>query len=175
MRERSSLGETHGEEMGETNGCCSDSRVEISCHVSMLMGRPSCGGRRRRSSSSSPVAIDSVMYWYSNLESGKFWVCAQVKQRNPLYVGLGISYYDAKSNKKNLLFYPGGGGKREVAKAETVFNRQRVTCFTRVRLFARTHTRRLFRDPMEKNQRAPLWSVYISLSQKETFVMLLPF
>ncbi|KAH0887236.1 hypothetical protein HID58_063332 [Brassica napus] len=96
MRERSSLGETHGEEMGETNGCCSDSRVEISCHVSMLMGRPSCGGRRRRSSSSSPVAIDSVMYWYSNLESGKFWVCAQVKQRNPLYVGLGISYYDAK-------------------------------------------------------------------------------
>ncbi|KAL0671653.1 hypothetical protein Bca4012_034357 [Brassica carinata] len=68
---------------------------EWKSHVSTLMGRPSCG-KRRRSSSSSPVAIDSVMYWYSNLESGKFWFCAQVKQRNPLYVGLGISYYDAK-------------------------------------------------------------------------------
>ncbi|KAF3576507.1 hypothetical protein DY000_02035768 [Brassica cretica] len=35
---------------------------EWKSHVSTLMGRPSCG-KRRRSSSSSPVAIDSVMYW----------------------------------------------------------------------------------------------------------------
>ncbi|KAL0740055.1 hypothetical protein Bca4012_081568 [Brassica carinata] len=67
MRERSSLGETHGEEMGETNGCCSDSRVES--HVAaMSMGRPSCGNKRPRSSS--PVAIDSVMYCVCLLDSG---------------------------------------------------------------------------------------------------------
>lgn len=55
---------------------------EWKSHVdAMLMGRPSCGSKRRRSSSSR-VAIDSVMYWYSNLESGKFWFSAQVKKNN---------------------------------------------------------------------------------------------
>ncbi|XP_056864913.1 F-box protein At2g41170 isoform X2 [Raphanus sativus] len=69
---------------------------EWKSHVdAMLMGRPSCGSKRRRSSSSR-VAIDSVMYWYSNLESGKFWFSAQVKKNNIVSIRLGKSYYDAK-------------------------------------------------------------------------------
>ncbi|KAG2242783.1 hypothetical protein Bca52824_095378 [Brassica carinata] len=52
--------------------------LEWKSHVSaMSTERPSCGGKRRRSSSSS--SIGSVMYWYSNLESGKFWFPAQVR------------------------------------------------------------------------------------------------
>uniref|UniRef100_A0A1J3CPT5 F-box protein n=1 Tax=Noccaea caerulescens TaxID=107243 RepID=A0A1J3CPT5_NOCCA len=42
------------------------------------------------------VAVDSVMYWYSNLESGKFWFPAQVYNRENGHVGFMMSCYDAK-------------------------------------------------------------------------------
>ncbi|CAN6823010.1 hypothetical protein Bca4012_028501 [Brassica carinata] len=51
------------------------------------------------SSSSSP--IDSVMYWYSNLESGKFWFPAQVYNRENGHVGFMMSCYDAKVRYDN--------------------------------------------------------------------------
>ncbi|CAA7028771.1 unnamed protein product [Microthlaspi erraticum] len=44
----------------------------------------------------SQVAIDSVMYWYSNLENGKFWFPAQVYNRENGHVGFMMSCYDAK-------------------------------------------------------------------------------
>ncbi|CAH2058566.1 unnamed protein product [Thlaspi arvense] len=42
------------------------------------------------------ATIDSVMYWYSNLESGKFWFPAQVYNRENGHVGFMMSCYDAK-------------------------------------------------------------------------------
>ncbi|KFK36964.1 hypothetical protein AALP_AA4G195400 [Arabis alpina] len=40
--------------------------------------------------------VDSLMYWYSNLENGKFWFPAQVYNRENGHVGFMMSCYDAK-------------------------------------------------------------------------------
>lgn len=53
-------------------------------------------GCENRGSSSYLAPIDSVMYWYSNLENGKFWFPAQVYNRENGHVGFMMSCYDAK-------------------------------------------------------------------------------
>ncbi|XP_010508751.1 PREDICTED: F-box protein At2g41170-like isoform X2 [Camelina sativa] len=54
------------------------------------------GCDKRGSLSSYFAPIDSVMYWYSNLENGKFWFPAQVYNRENGHVGFMMSCYDAK-------------------------------------------------------------------------------
>ncbi|VVB02922.1 unnamed protein product [Arabis nemorensis] len=51
-----------------------------------------CGDER----SSFLAPVDSVIYWYSNLENGKFWFPAQVYNRENGHVGFMMSCYDAK-------------------------------------------------------------------------------